>query len=539
MKKFFTNPLTLILLLAAVLRLTFLSSVPPSLNWDEVSMGYSAYSIAETGRDEWGEVMPIFFRSYGEWKSAFYIYLIVPFVKILGNTALAVRLPSALAGVISVYLTYLIGSMLRDKKLGLWASFLMAISPWALMLGRPGFEANVALTLILTGLYFFLIYLRTENWKLIAASALALGLAPHTYNSAKLVVPLLLVYLVFSTKAYKSLKRLILPTLILIIFAFPLILNLFSGRSQARLAQVGVTTDQENLAQFYALRENPVLPELMGKVLINKASFSLYQVGGNFLSYLSPDFLVVSGGAHNQHSLALHGMLYYAELIFVILGVILLVRTPITKRKELHFLPLIIIGLGIIPAALTRDSGHALRSILTLPGWQLLAAYGITSSGLHAGIKKSLLTLLTVQAVIFTFLYFTWYPHTFARDWQYGHQEVAEYLSEHAQEYDHIVMTKWYGEPQLFLAYYGAWDPIWYQQKNADNLRYEVEGKLWLDQLESYSLGKYTFKYIDWELDRADNTLFVGKFDDFPDDAHILEIINYPDGSIAFVIATQ
>jgi hypothetical protein len=69
------------------------------------------------------------------------------------------------------------------------------------------------------------------------------------------------------------------------------------------------------------------------------------------------------------------------------------------------------------------------------------------------------------------------------------------------------------------------------------NLRYEQEGKMWLDQLDSYTLGKYTFKYINWsEEDRDKKTLYIGKFDDFYPDSNILEKIKYPDGTVAFYI---
>lgn len=176
MKNLFKNKLFLILALAAFLRLFLLSRVPISLNWDEISMGYTAYSVAQTGKDEWGETLPIFFRSYGEWKSAVYIYLLVPLVKFLGMNAWAVRLPSAFAGIISVYLVYLIGRRLYSEKVGLWSAFFMAVMPWSFVLSRPAFEANVSLTLILVGIHFFL----SKNLLL---SAVFFGLAPHTYNS--------------------------------------------------------------------------------------------------------------------------------------------------------------------------------------------------------------------------------------------------------------------------------------------------------------------------------------------------------------------
>ena len=183
-KKYYLH---LIIIFALALRLFNLSTNPPGLNWDEVSMGYSAYSILETGRDEWGVQFPILFRSYGEWKSPVYIYLVVPFIKVFGLNAWGVRLPAAIFGVLAVYLTYLLGKRLYSKEVGLWASFLLAVSPWHLMLSRPAFEAGVALTLILAGIYLFL------QKKPIVAS-LILGLSLHTYHSAKIVVPFILLY---------------------------------------------------------------------------------------------------------------------------------------------------------------------------------------------------------------------------------------------------------------------------------------------------------------------------------------------------------
>jgi 4-amino-4-deoxy-L-arabinose transferase-like glycosyltransferase len=183
--------LIVIIVFASLLRIVNLSTNPPGLNWDEVSMGYSAYSLSETGKDEWGQPWPILFRSYGEWKSPVYIYVLIPFIKIFGLNAWGVRLPAAIAGVVAVYLTYLISRKLYSDKVGLWAAFLLAVSPWHLMLSRPGFEAGLSLTLILTGIYLML------NFKSIWA-ALPFGLAIHTYHSAKIVVPVLILYLVLS-----------------------------------------------------------------------------------------------------------------------------------------------------------------------------------------------------------------------------------------------------------------------------------------------------------------------------------------------------
>src|SRR3989339_1483713 len=91
---------------AFVSRLLYLNYSPPSFNWDEAALGYNAYSLLMTGADEYGSKWPIVLRSFDDYKGAVYAYAAIPFIKALGLTETAVRLPSALAGVVLVYLVY-------------------------------------------------------------------------------------------------------------------------------------------------------------------------------------------------------------------------------------------------------------------------------------------------------------------------------------------------------------------------------------------------------------------------------------------------
>ena len=147
----------LIVFVAAGLRLFSLGQMPPSLNWDEISHGYNAYSILRTGKDEWGENFPLIFRAYGDYKLPVYIYLTALSEFFLGITAFAVRLPSALAGVGSVIFSYLLAKELfKKKEVAIITSLLVAIEPWSLFLSRGAFEANLALCLFVAGVYFFI-----------------------------------------------------------------------------------------------------------------------------------------------------------------------------------------------------------------------------------------------------------------------------------------------------------------------------------------------------------------------------------------------
>src|SRR4030042_6821920 len=91
--------LILISLVALVLRLWKLGSIPPSLNWDEAAFGYNAYSILKTARDEYGNFLPL---------APIYVYLAVPSVALFGLTEFAVRFPAALFGALSVFLIYFV-----------------------------------------------------------------------------------------------------------------------------------------------------------------------------------------------------------------------------------------------------------------------------------------------------------------------------------------------------------------------------------------------------------------------------------------------
>jgi 4-amino-4-deoxy-L-arabinose transferase-like glycosyltransferase len=520
--------LIVIITLALSLRLINLSTNPPGLNWDEVSMGYSAYSLLETGADEWGVKYPLLFRSYGEWKSPVYIYLLMPFIKVLGLNAWGVRLPAALAGVAAVYLAYLIGRKLYGDKVGLWAALFLTVSPWHLMLSRPAFEAGVALALVLGGIYLML--KDKTVW-----AALPFGIALHTYHSAKLVIPFVFLYLGYQSYKKLGIKKLLIASVILGIFALPIATDLLSGKSQKRYSQVGITTDAELVERFYKYRDTFPLGDLGNKIVWNKYSFLFAKGFSNWTSYLSPHFLLGSESIRAQHSIPFRGVLYFTEFALMVFGLITLFKK---EKGVARYLPIIMIVVAFIPPALTKDPYHVLRSILTLPWWQLLAAVGLVElTKSKFKYLKIVYLLLLIEILTFIFLYFAWYPKAFARDWQYGYQQATEYLQEHDSDYDQIVFTKTYGEPQIFLAFYSQLDPRIYQEASQHWLTYEDQGFPWLDQLPSYTLGKYTFQNIRYMgTPRNSKILYVGKADDFWSDTHILEKLDFPDKTNAFTI---
>src|SRR3989344_6108180 len=93
---------SLIIALASFLRFWNLSNQPPGLTWDEAAIGYNAYSVLKTGKDEFGVRFPLIFKSFGDYKPGLYVYLTVPPVAVFGLSEFAVRFPSALFGTVAV-----------------------------------------------------------------------------------------------------------------------------------------------------------------------------------------------------------------------------------------------------------------------------------------------------------------------------------------------------------------------------------------------------------------------------------------------------
>ena len=54
----------LIFITASILRLPNLDKLPDGFFTDEAALGYNAWSILKTGKDEWGKFLPLTLQSF-------------------------------------------------------------------------------------------------------------------------------------------------------------------------------------------------------------------------------------------------------------------------------------------------------------------------------------------------------------------------------------------------------------------------------------------------------------------------------------------
>src|SRR3989339_362190 len=107
----------LVLALGFLLRIAFLGSVPSGFTPDEASQGYAAYSLLQTGKDEWGIPWPITsFRAFADFRAPLQTYLMIPSIAIFGLNEFAVRFPSAIFGSLAILAVFLLANELFPGK---------------------------------------------------------------------------------------------------------------------------------------------------------------------------------------------------------------------------------------------------------------------------------------------------------------------------------------------------------------------------------------------------------------------------------------
>lgn len=467
----------LVVLLASVLRVYKLDTVPPSLSWDEAAVGYNAWSIANYGKDEWGKTFPPYFTSFLDDKHPIHIYATAIFVKFLGLTEFSTRLPAAVFGVFNVVLMFFLGRLLFKSNLaGLIGAVVLAISPYNLQFSRFNHELNFAIFFFMLGLTLFLQGLKSKNF-LLALSFLSFGIDLLTYHSAKVVVPpVVLLLVVLYRQDLLALKKQFLTGLAFLTIFIGIIAINPALLGVARAEQTTISSDQIIKTDLYKQTQN----QLLGWAEI---------VWKNYQTHFTQQYLFISGDSNSRHSTQAVGEFYWIDAVFLIIGLLAL----LWKRSKVTLLLLAWALLAPLPASLAKESPHAARAMFMTGSWHLIIALGIYSSlkilrfkYLQAALAVSLVFAYGLFFRNYLDYYYNDYAGKSANEWQYGMKEIVQYVDKHP-EYARVYMTDVRMQPYIFFLYYLKIPPDEFQKSvvyNEDKSRsYNLV----------YSIGRYQF----------------------------------------------
>ncbi|HKB88316.1 MAG TPA: glycosyltransferase family 39 protein [Patescibacteria group bacterium] len=492
--------LLIALVLAGILRLWHLGSIAPSLTPDEASLGYNAYSILKTGRDEFGKSLPIVFKSFGDYKPGLYVYLAVPSVAVFGLSEFSTRLPSAIFGILSIYLIYLIVRKLfaNYKSLAIISAFVAATNPYLIYFSRGAWEANISITLTLAGIYFFLKSL-DEN-KYIILSSIFFALTLIAYQGAKLSTAIVLLLLILiNWKVFWKIKLnyLITSFVLGVIISIPIILTLFNGQAQ-RLT-------------IFSVFSYPRLPEEIQTYsdgyfyLFHSDQLNYFRmVMSRWFNFYSGHFLFFDGDTANPvHTSPYQGILLLGDLLLLPIGLFTIFKNKLNKGTLFVILLLI---LSPFSAAISRDQTNAVRSLLTAIPLVIVISFGI-----YEVINYHKIVILAFIAVwIFGFIYFldSYFVHLPAHNsnyWRYGYKQMVDYVTPLESKYKDIVFEQSFNQPYIYFLFYQKYDPAKYQ-KQANLVSSKYKGDVGFET----KLDNVRFERVDWSaLQFTNGTLVV------------------------------
>ncbi len=503
-----------ILLLASIILSLFFTvykntSSPPCINADEAAFGYSAYSLLKTGADEFGHVLPLRLKSFGDYKMPLYSYLSMPFIGMLGLNDVGIRsLNVVLAISMPIVIFYLVKELFDRDEIGVIAALFVSVSLGLGMIERQAHEAILAVFLTSLASLFFLRFLKTNSYKYGILFVASIFLSLFSYQSSRLYAIFFLIFAI----AHFFHKRVMSKAMSFFLVVFIVSLSVF--------AVSDIVYKPERVKNLFlisnpgfSLRLSELHAEGGSRVAYNKIALGVREVLFQHMQYLSPQFLVVNGDKNLRFGFPGMSPMSPVEYVFIFIGLYYLFK----KEEKWRFFIVSILIISPLTAALSWNEGSITRSLFILIPAIIISAYGVYHILLLANRRKILFYVLFILFFVESvFLYYSWdfyfnhYPKRalVARTWQCGYKELASYVKANYNNFDKFYITRKNGEPYIFLLYYLNFSPEKYQ-KQATLTAPDEYG---FGQVEKFD--KFVFSFPPAAINEK-KTVFVGYPDDF------------------------
>lgn len=423
-----------------------ISEIPKGFYVDELSIGYNALLIADTGRDEHKQFLPIFFKAFGEYKNPLYIYTLALIYKLFGVSEMGLRITSFIFFLLFLLGTYLlVTNIYRDNKMiPIYVILCGGFLPWFFTVSRISFEVISQLTIVTYSLLFiYRVYhsqLGREKWLNPISAGVFLGLSIYSYSTARLLSFLMLISLMgiyLRKDTYKKTSALCAAFFLMVV---PYVV--FSVNNPGAL-----TARFKHISYVY----DPSI-SLLQKILIFVGSYS---------SYFGFDFLLLKGDPNLRHATGYGGELFIPVFLLSIIGLICcMIRRDLFRDKFLLFM-FINMLLSPVAASLTKAGlgPHALRSIMLGLFILFFSCYGLS---FFFSIKNNLLknilisvafAVLVFQACFYLNDYFTRYRET-SIGWFESYDFKNTLITAIERQPEVIVISPFSNQPYILLAFY-------------------------------------------------------------------------------------
>jgi hypothetical protein len=384
----------LLIVLTGFLHFYKIGEIPNGFYIDESSIGYKAWSIAETGSDEYGIKYPVFFKCFDiYYHDPVVIYFLVPFVKTFGLEKWVVRFPSAFFLIMASFAFYFLGTKyVRNRWICLGGAFFFSILPWIFPLSRTGIGGWYMPMLlgIISGWYFLLDAIGKKSNRSAVFAGVCWSFAMYSQNTGRPITALMLVCFVL-TMNLLLLKRWRIFSLFLATYIACLVPMIIS-----------VCHNPESMTSRFSLLSVWNGSSGLGETLV--------RIFERYLEYFSPAFLFISGDIANlRHHTGNSGELYVFMLPLIICGLYCFYK-GFSRNAYCRF-AILALALYPVAAVLTIDHMHSARAINGAIVWSLLAMVGSAYLWNRRRIRifKIVMCALAFLSIYETGTYFNYY----------------------------------------------------------------------------------------------------------------------------------
>ncbi len=426
-----------ILIIASFLRLYNLAPadnsggfLPPGLYPDEAMNGNNAQEALDTGN------FKVFYpENFG--REGLFINIQALFINKFGHQPWALRLPSAIFGILTVLGLYFFTKELfggKNEILALLAAFLLATSFWHINFSRIGFRAITAPFFLTWALYFLIKSINADRRHILYALAggLLYGLGFYSYIAYR-ATPILILfagYFILEKSSGKNQKQIVKNFIMFLIAAFLIALPI----------------------GFYFLRHPADFLGRTAGISIFNSQAPLKDLTFNILK--TAGMFNVAGDFNWRHNIAGRPLLFWPAGIFFLTGAYFSLKKIFKGKQWLSPESIVWIWflIAFLPVVIS-DEGlpHALRSILMVPPVFILSAIGGLKIYEFLKLKLNLTLLLSVCYLLFSLLIFEAYCNYFITWGQnpnvknafaYNDYVIAQHLNSLSKEIPKYVVIK-------------------------------------------------------------------------------------------------
>jgi len=426
----------ILILVVVFFRFLWLDRFPVGITHDEAELLLSSKSYWLYGHDISGTPLPTsLFATQMESKQTGVVSLLLsPYFGLTKFSLFTNRIPFVITNILSGLLIGLILHILTKQKfLALIAVLIFYISPWSLYYSRVTIEAPFALFMLLLGI--FILFSRTKNYILFSLPAFIIS--AFSYLAALPTVPL-----IFLSLSYIRKKQLREKSSVLLISSFVFFSLVISYIFISSINNFGTVHNRRGeISLLNVERYTPLVNEQRRQsienplrvVSINKFTVLANDLMKKYLSAFDVDTLFLTGDPRATYRFGNHGFLYFADAIFLVLGITTILKYSPGKLNKIIATLIIIAPLGSVLSSV--ENSYIFRSFSLLPAFTILISLGIWFIWKYKPSHRKLyitpiIIIYVLSLVNFNMFYFLRYSVTQQENHYLSERVVSKYIVE-------------------------------------------------------------------------------------------------------------